>query len=210
VPTSRPQHRRWHRPAFAGVALGLGLSAATALLPWAPAASPASAVVVLTAASPTDGASLGQAPARVRLTFGEQLLSGAASMSLAPPGRDSAALAQVSAVGGVATGTLPQLTVPGTYRLAYRVVGQDAEPVTGSVTFTLRAGFAPAASGADEDTAAPPSLAAAHTGHIVVTAGTMLTLMVVVLVADAVHRRRTPEEDEADGGTHPSPVTSAR
>jgi methionine-rich copper-binding protein CopC len=100
-------------------------------------ATPAFAHAGLVSSDPPDGALLTQAPSQVSLTFNEELLERAVSVSV----RDSQDQVLLTSVAEAAGTTVimgwPAEANSGTYRLAYRVVSADGHPVTGEIAVTI-------------------------------------------------------------------------
>jgi copper transport protein len=113
----------------------------------------ASAHAVLEASSPSRGASIAHAPARVTLRFGEpvEIAFGAVRVYDAKGGRvDSGPASHPSGRGESVTVDLRHGLGNGTYTATYRVISADSHPVSGGFTFTVGVGgSAPTAGVAD-------------------------------------------------------------
>ncbi|MEU6915896.1 copper resistance CopC/CopD family protein [Streptomyces olindensis] len=113
------------------------LAAACALLAGA---APASAHAALTGSDPGQGAVVDQAPARITLTFSEQVaLSDDSLRVLDPEGKrvDNGKPSEVS--GTTYAVRLNSGLSDGTYTVAYQVVSADSHPVAGAYTFSIGA-----------------------------------------------------------------------
>ncbi|MFJ8048111.1 copper resistance CopC/CopD family protein [Streptomyces luteogriseus] len=113
------------------------LAAACALLAGA---GPASAHAAVTGSDPGQGAVVDKAPARITLTFSEQVaLSDDSLRVLDPEGKrvDTAKPANVS--GTMYAVPLHSGLPDGTYTVAYQVVSADSHPVAGAYTFSIGA-----------------------------------------------------------------------
>ncbi|CAL9307559.1 copper resistance protein CopC [Streptomyces sp. SudanB52_2052] len=113
------------------------LAAACALLAGA---APASAHAALTGSDPGQGAVVDQAPARITLTFSEQVaLSDDSLRVLDPDGKriDNGKPSEVS--GTTYAVRLNSGLSDGTYTVAYQVVSADSHPVAGAYTFSIGA-----------------------------------------------------------------------
>lgn len=140
-----------NRPALRAAALSV-LCGLVLLL----GAGPASAHTRLQSSDPADGTSVPTAPARVSLTFNEDMQVGFSTVTLIGPDGAAYQTGDVAADGGTVSTALLPLGPAGRYEIGYRVVSEDGHPVTGSVAFTLTAP-GPAAAVAVPTTAAAPS-----------------------------------------------------
>ncbi|WDQ02794.1 copper resistance protein CopC [Micromonospora chalcea] len=129
----------------------LGVVAAFALLPAAPAAAHNS----LTGSDPRDGARLAAAPERIELRFLATPKEATTEVTVTGPDN-------VAAADGAPTFSGKRVTVPfrpgaaGLYIVTYRLASDDGHPIKGEIRFTLTTGTpaeAPSAS-------APPTSAA--------------------------------------------------
>lgn len=107
---------------------------APAVLVLAPAAS---AHTSLVSSDPADGAVLRQAPQAVTLTFDEDLLAGANTISINLLDGTVVESRPVEPSGASVTLPWPTGLSAGDYQVAYRVVSGDGHPVTGAITFTV-------------------------------------------------------------------------
>jgi len=114
------------------------LAVSTAM--WAFGATSASAHSGLESSNPADGSVVTEAPASISLTFNEDLLPGANSVSLNATDGTSITSAKVEPMGKTVDLPWPAELAAGDYQVAYRVVSADGHPVTGAIYFS----FAPA------------------------------------------------------------------
>ncbi|MGI5427000.1 copper resistance protein CopC [Streptomyces sp. CA-179760] len=113
------------------------LAAACALLAGA---GPASAHAAVTGSDPGQGTVVQEAPARISLTFSEQVALSDDSLRVLDPDGKRVDTAEPSNVSGTtyAVGLKPGLP-DGTYTVAYQVVSADSHPVAGAYTFSIGA-----------------------------------------------------------------------
>ncbi|WFF06477.1 copper resistance protein CopC [Micromonospora sp. WMMD1076] len=132
-------------------AVVLGVVAAFALLPAAPAAAHNS----LTGSDPRDGARLTAAPERIELRFLATPKEATTEVTVTGPDN-------VAATGGAPTFSGKRVIVPfrpgaaGLYIVTYRLASDDGHPIKGEVRFTLTTGTpaeAPSASATPTETA---------------------------------------------------------
>ena len=107
------------------LALGLGLALA----------SPASAHSVLIAMTPTSGSLVMVAPSQVVLTFDSPIQDIGDVVIVVGPDGTHAETGSPVVVNNVVTVALKPITVPGHYRVAYRVTSTDGHPVTRELGF---------------------------------------------------------------------------
>ncbi|MFY1656729.1 copper resistance CopC family protein [Micromonospora sp. WMMD1274] len=116
-------------------AVVLGVVAASALLPAAPAAAHNS----LTGSDPRDGARLAAVPERIELRFLATPKEATTEVTVTGPDN-------VAAAGGAPTFAGKRVTVPfrpgaaGLYIVTYRLASDDGHPVKGEIRFTLTTG----------------------------------------------------------------------
>ncbi|MFC9506562.1 copper resistance protein CopC [Streptomyces sp. NPDC057002] len=103
-------------------------------------AGPASAHAAVTGSDPGQGAVVQEAPARISLTFSEQVALSDDSLRVLDPDGKRVDTAEPSNVSGTtyAVGLKPGLP-DGTYTVAYQVVSADSHPVAGAYTFSIGA-----------------------------------------------------------------------
>ncbi|MFE1249125.1 copper resistance CopC/CopD family protein [Streptomyces sp. NPDC058735] len=113
------------------------LAAVCALLAGA---GPASAHAAVTGSDPGQGAVVDEAPARITLTFSEQVALSGDSLRVLDPDGERADTGEPSGTGGTtyAVRLKPGLA-DGTYTVAYQVVSADSHPVSGAYTFSVGA-----------------------------------------------------------------------
>ncbi|MDQ0749698.1 copper transport protein [Streptomyces africanus] len=113
------------------------LAAACALLAGA---GPASAHAALTGSDPAQGAVVDEAPARVSLTFSEQVALSDGSLRVLDPEGKRVDAGEPSGVSGTTYAVRLHSGLPdGTYTVAYQVVSADSHPVAGAYTFSIGA-----------------------------------------------------------------------
>ncbi|GGY29652.1 copper resistance CopC/CopD family protein [Streptomyces djakartensis] len=113
------------------------LAAACALLAGA---GPASAHAAVTGSDPGQGAVVQEAPARISLTFSEQVALSDDSLRVLDPQGKRVDTGEPSGVGGTTYAVRLHSGLPdGTYTVAYQVVSADSHPVTGAYTFSIGA-----------------------------------------------------------------------
>ncbi|MEU2267282.1 copper resistance protein CopC [Streptomyces olindensis] len=113
------------------------LAAACALLAGA---APASAHAALTGSDPGQGAVVDQAPARITLTFSEQVALSDDSLRVLDPDGKRVDNGKPSEVSGTTYAVrLNSGLSDGTYTVAYQVVSADSHPVAGAYTFSIGA-----------------------------------------------------------------------
>lgn len=126
------------------------------------AAMPASAHAHLLRADPADGATLTAAPARVTLTFDENMRAPSAIVVTNPTGD------RVESGGGRVVAKTASTRVgvarPGRYTIAFRVVSADGHPVVGQTVFHYQPGE-PAASTASATPTTRPAPATGAGAH---------------------------------------------
>ncbi|MER7403174.1 copper resistance protein CopC [Streptomyces sp. NPDC000070] len=111
------------------------LAAACALLAGA---GPASAHAAVTGSDPAQGAVVDKAPARISLTFSEQVaMSGDSLRVLDPEGKRVDAGGPSNVSGTTYAVRLHSGLPDGTYTVAYQVVSADSHPVAGAYTFSI-------------------------------------------------------------------------
>lgn len=116
------------------VCRAVGLLAALSLL----VAGPAAAHTDLSSSSPKDGATLAAAPARIALTFREDLLPAGDRLVARDAQGARVSLGQATVDGPVLSAAWPPDADSGSYRVAYRAVAADGHPLEGTVSFTVQ------------------------------------------------------------------------
>ncbi|MFF5309992.1 copper resistance CopC/CopD family protein [Streptomyces massasporeus] len=113
------------------------LAAACALLAGA---GPASAHAAVTGSDPGQGAVVDKAPARITLTFSEQVALSDDSLRVLDPEGKRVDTAKPAGVTGTTYAVPLHSGLPdGTYTVAYQVVSADSHPVAGAYTFSIGA-----------------------------------------------------------------------
>ncbi|MEU1004820.1 copper resistance CopC/CopD family protein [Streptomyces tibetensis] len=113
------------------------LAAACALLAGA---GPASAHAAVTGSDPGQGAVVDKAPARISLTFSEQVALSDDSLRVLDPEGKRVDTAKPANVSGTTYAVPLHSGLPdGTYTVAYQVVSADSHPVAGAYTFSIGA-----------------------------------------------------------------------
>ncbi|GAP45873.1 copper resistance CopC/CopD family protein [Streptomyces azureus] len=113
------------------------LAAACALLAGA---APASAHAAVTGSDPAQGAVVDKAPARISLTFSEQVAMSDDSLRVLDPEGKRVDAGEPSNVSGTTYAVRLHSGLPdGTYTVAYQVVSADSHPVAGAYTFSIGA-----------------------------------------------------------------------
>ncbi|MFF8015553.1 copper resistance protein CopC [Streptomyces sp. NPDC007929] len=113
------------------------LAAACALLAGA---GPASAHAAVTGSDPGQGAVVDKAPARITLTFSEQVAVSDDSLRVLDPEGKRVDRADPANVSGTTYAVPLHSGLPdGTYTVAYQVVSADSHPVAGAYTFSIGA-----------------------------------------------------------------------
>jgi methionine-rich copper-binding protein CopC len=128
----------------------LAIAAASVAL-WAAGTSAALAHSGLESSNPADGSVISEAPASISLTFNEELLPDADSISLNAADGTNIVSAKVQPTGSTVEIPWPVDLAPGAYQVAFRVVSADGHPVTGAIGFT----FAPADVPAEASSSTP-------------------------------------------------------
>lgn len=101
------------------------------------AAGPAFAHSRLEGSDPPDGAGLDAGPARVVLTFDEDMPPGFDAVSVIGPDGKAWQDGEVTTSGSTVSVAVAPLGPAGRYQVGYRVVSADGHPVEGSTSFTL-------------------------------------------------------------------------
>ncbi|MBR8642522.1 copper resistance protein CopC/CopD [Streptomyces tuirus] len=113
------------------------LAAACALLAGA---GPAAAHAAVTGSDPGQGAVVQEAPARISLTFSEQVAMSGDSLRVLDPEGKRVDSGEPSNVSGTTYAVRLKSDLPdGTYTVAYQVVSADSHPVAGAYTFSIGA-----------------------------------------------------------------------
>lgn len=102
-------------------------------------AAPALAHAALIGSDPTDGAQLDAPPARVTLTFNQDIEPRFAAVTVSGPDGTVYADGDVRIEGPTASVAVKPLGAAARYVVAYRVISADGHPISGQLTFTLTA-----------------------------------------------------------------------
>jgi copper resistance protein C len=136
------------RKLFTGLVAGLLLGGLAVL-----AAGPAAAHSIVVSTDPADGAQLNRGPAKVSLTFNENLQTSFPALTVVGPDGNLWSKGQPTIDGPVISVPVGDLGPAGKYTVAYRVTSADGHPVSGTRSFTLTTAGAgtpgPKAAGAD-------------------------------------------------------------
>lgn len=100
-------------------------------------AGPASSHASLVSSDPPDGARLDQPPAKVVLTFSEEISPKLAQVEVAAANGDTVTEGDPAVDGAVVTQRLKPALDPGGYTVAFRVVSADGHPVSDELTFRI-------------------------------------------------------------------------
>lgn len=167
------------------------------------AATPALAHTSLVSSDPAEGATVTVAPAEVTLTFAENLLPDAATVSFNDAAGAVVSTSKVPVEGAVVHAPWPSGLVDGAYVIAYRVVADDGHPVIGTINIVLDTGMpastavSSSAAVSSSTAASAPATAPAQTttassgmGGVALAITGLALLAVVVVVLALVRRRR--------------------
>jgi methionine-rich copper-binding protein CopC len=113
-------------------------------------ATPALAHTSLESSNPAEGASLAVVPTEIQLTFGEAVTLPADPVTVTGPSGEQWTAGKATVADAVVTVPVQPAGPAGAYTIAYKVISDDGDPVTGAVHFTLTAAATPS-------TAAPSS-----------------------------------------------------
>jgi methionine-rich copper-binding protein CopC len=102
-------------------------------------ALPASAHTELKSSNPASGAALPAPPQQVELTFTEAVTAPADAITVSGPDGAKWTVGQVTVAGPVVTAPVQATGPAGAYTIAWKVVSDDGDPVTGTIGFTLAA-----------------------------------------------------------------------
>jgi methionine-rich copper-binding protein CopC len=99
-------------------------------------AGPAAAHDELRSTTPLDGASLTTAPKAVTLTFAAEPIKNTSKLVATSVTGEQIALTKLSVAGSIVTAQWPTAAPAGTYKVAWRSVGSDGHPLTGTFSFS--------------------------------------------------------------------------
>lgn len=103
------------------------------------AAVPAFAHAELKSSNPAKGATLAKAPTRVSLTFEEPVTLPDDPLSVTGPDGAKWTVGEATVSGATISAPVTASGPAGAYKLTYKVVSDDGDDVTGSVSFTVTA-----------------------------------------------------------------------
>lgn len=106
-------------------------------------AAPALAHTDLESSSPKNGQTLSAAPARIALTFGEDLLTGGDRLAAKDDAGTPVELGPSTVEGPVLSAAWPAEADAGTYTVSYRAVADDGHPLEGRIRFTVQSQATP-------------------------------------------------------------------
>lgn len=132
--------RPWSGRRVRAAAAAVLVLAFTVLVPVSPAAAHTSLVT----SAPVGGASVSMSVDRVVLTFSEELLAGAAAVTVTDASGADVTAASTGVAGAIMDVGV-SLVAAGRHEVSYRVVGQDGHVATGTYWFTVVEGGAPTA-----------------------------------------------------------------
>jgi methionine-rich copper-binding protein CopC len=159
-------------------------------------ATPAFAHAELIASTPAERASLATAPARIELTFNQPVSLAENPLEVVGPGNVTWQVGTPTVTGAVVSAPVTANGPAGPYTLAYRVISDDGDTVSGSVPFTMTTG-ATSEAAPPPASAQPPSPEPSRTDPVASDSGTLLwvwlaagaiLLAAVVLVTLRVRR----------------------
>jgi methionine-rich copper-binding protein CopC len=149
-------------------------------------AGTASAHADFVSSDPADGAILSTPPAQMTLTFSEDLLAGANTVSITDKTGAVIVSEAVEPQGASVVVPWPAAADGGTYQVAYRVVSADGHPITGSVTITVgRSSPEPMPSSSE---APEPESGLVANVFVVAVVGVVIVLIAAVIIV-MVRRR---------------------
>lgn len=148
-------------------------------------ATPALAHAKLESTTPAAGASLATPPTTVSLTFGEPVTVGAAPITVTGPGGVSWTVGKASITDSTVSAPVTATGPAGAYTLAYTVISDDGDAVSGKVAFTLTSAPTTTAA-APTTTAVPVAAPAAATTPTGTTGGGVPTWVWIVVAVVAV------------------------
>lgn len=147
----------------------------------------ASAHADFVSSDPADGAILSTPPAQMTLTFSEDLLAGANTVSITDKTGAVVATESVEPQGPSIVMPWPSAASGGTYQVAYRVVSADGHPITGAVVITVGRSSPEPMPAAAEDAEPESGLVA----NALIVGIVVLVLALIVTVIVVMVRRRS-------------------
>lgn len=128
-------------------------------------ATPAFAQTELDASSPHQGATLA-APKQIVLSFTGHVTLPANPITVTGENSASWTVEKATAIGPLVTASVRASGPPGPYTLNYRVIAEDGDAVTGTISFTLIPADAGSVARPPTATAAPPGNASSTAPHV--------------------------------------------
>lgn len=170
---------------IAAILSALLLAAAAATV----AAPPATGHSYLRSSKPADGAVLERAPRQVVLNFTDPLIDTGAAVTVAGPDGGARLAAELS--GDRVTAAWPADWDSGSYRVTYRVVGEDGHVMNGSVSFRIASAgtAAPQSAVQESDSGVPAADAATSPGSVPVWVWVLGGVAVAAGLVVALSRR---------------------
>ncbi|GAA1937826.1 hypothetical protein GCM10009689_18060 [Brevibacterium antiquum] len=98
--------------------------------------APAAAHDEITASTPEDGATLGEAPKEIKLDFSGELQQMGSEVQVTS-GDEDVSVDEPVIAGQTITSALPDDPPAGKYKMVWRVVSSDGHPISGESTFTI-------------------------------------------------------------------------
>jgi methionine-rich copper-binding protein CopC len=119
-------------------------------------AAPASAHTSLKSSDPAQGASLATPPQQVKLTFSEAVDVPPDAIAVTGPDGAKWTVGTVTVTDAVVTAPVTPTGPAGTYTLAFKVISDDGDAVTGKIAFSLTAAASPSTSTTPSSTSSSP------------------------------------------------------
>lgn len=141
------------------------------------------------AGTPGEHTTVGGAVVEVRLRFDSKIRSEPVSLQVLGPGGPTALDGTRAVDGTVLSQRLRPLTVPGEYRIVYRVLATDLHPVAGTIPFTYQPGAAPATETAASGAGTGAAPRARTVGYWL--SGVGLTVIFVMLLVSRIRRAKS-------------------
>lgn len=161
--------------------------------------TPALAHDALESSQPANGAKLNAAPSEIVLTFEGEILNGIASVAALNSDGKQVPLTDPTVGKTVVSVPWPTGTPPGSYTVAWRIVGSDAHPISDTFDFSYTSASSTPAAPASSAAAATPDPTPTSTtsstssaAPLVVGVGILIGLVVLGGVIALVVRRRRP------------------
>lgn len=169
-------------------------------------AGPASAHAALSGSDPQDGATVTAPPPSVTLSFNEEIVDYAQSISVTGPDTTSYQIGDPIIDGKNLTSRVAPLGTTGAYTLAFRVVSTDGHPITGQISFV----YAPAAPPTPPSSGAPPPTPPSSTAATSKTrSSTSLSTRPVTTAEDPTNTGSSPASVPASSRPSITPSTTS-